>query len=58
MVRAGRFVMNPFSSRAYAGIADLHRLIEFAQRATGARWPGSTYMKAGDVVWALYQSKA
>jgi ribosomal protein S18 acetylase RimI-like enzyme len=49
--------MNPFTSRAYAGIADLHRLIEFAQQATGARQPGSTYMKAGDVVWALYGSK-
>ncbi|MGB8682061.1 MAG: GNAT family N-acetyltransferase [Candidatus Binatus sp.] len=50
--------MNSFTSRAYAGIADLHRLIEFAQQTTGARWPGSTYTKAGDVVWALYQSKA
>jgi ribosomal protein S18 acetylase RimI-like enzyme len=49
--------MNPFSSRAYAGIEDLHRLIEFAQLATGARLPGSTYMKGGDVVWALYGSK-
>jgi ribosomal protein S18 acetylase RimI-like enzyme len=46
--------MNPFSSRAYAGSADLHRLIEFAQQTTGARWPGSTYMKAGDVVWMLF----
>ncbi len=49
--------MSSFSSRAYAGIADLHRLIEFAQQTTGARWPGSTYMKAGDVVWTLYGSK-
>lgn len=46
--------MNPFSSRAYAGTADLHRLIEFAQEATGARWPRSTYMKVGDVVWMLF----
>ena len=49
--------MSPFSSRAYAGTADLHRLIEFAQQATGARWPGSTYMKAGDVVSMLYGAK-
>ena len=49
--------MNPFSSRAYAGIADLHLLIEFARQATGARWPSSTYMKVGDVVWKLYGSK-
>jgi ribosomal protein S18 acetylase RimI-like enzyme len=49
--------MNPFSSRAYEGSADLHLLIEFAQQTTGARWPGSTYMKAGDVVWMLYGAK-
>jgi ribosomal protein S18 acetylase RimI-like enzyme len=49
--------MNPYFSRAYAGTADLHLLIQFAQQATGARWPGSTYMKAGDVVWMLYGSK-
>ena len=46
--------MSPFSSRAYASRADLQLLIEFAQHATGARWPGSTYMKAGDVVWMLF----
>lgn len=45
--------MTSFSSRAYAGSADLDRLIEFAQKATGARWPRSTYMKAGDVVWMM-----
>ena len=45
--------MTPFSSRAYAGTADLDRLIDFAQKATSARWPRSTYMKAGDVVWML-----
>jgi len=49
--------MTPFSSRAYEGSADLHLLIQFAQHATAARWPGSTYMKAGDVVWMLYGSK-
>ena len=49
--------MNPFSSRAYEGSADLRLLIQFAQQATAARWPGSTYMKAGDVVWILYGAK-
>jgi len=49
--------MNPFSSHAYAGSTDLHLLIEFARQATRARWPSSTYMKAGDVVWMLYGSK-
>jgi mycothiol synthase len=49
--------MNPFSSRAYAGAADLALLIDFAQMTTGARWPSSTYMKAGDVVWMLYGAK-
>ena len=49
--------MTSFTSRAYAGSADLNRLIDFAQKATGARWPRSTYMKAGDVVWTLYGSK-
>jgi ribosomal protein S18 acetylase RimI-like enzyme len=48
--------MNPFSSRTFAGTADLHRLVEFARQTTGARWPSSTYVKAGDVVWALYRS--
>jgi ribosomal protein S18 acetylase RimI-like enzyme len=46
--------MSSSSSRAYAGIADLHELIEFAKRATRARWPRSTYMKAGDVIWMLF----
>ena len=45
--------MPSFSSRAYAGGADLDRLIDFAQKATGARRPRSTYMKAGDVVWMM-----
>ena len=45
--------MNPFSSRAYAGIADLHLLIDFARKATRARWPRSTYQKVGDVVWSF-----
>ena len=49
--------MTSFTSRAYAGSADLNRLIDFAQKTTGARWPRSTYMKAGDVVWTLYGSK-
>ncbi len=49
--------MNPFSSRAYTGTSDLHQLIDFAQMATGARWPSSTYQKVGDVVWMLYTSK-
>jgi ribosomal protein S18 acetylase RimI-like enzyme len=46
--------MNPFSSRAYAGAADLALLIDFAQMTTAVRWPGSTYQKVGDVVWMLY----
>ncbi len=49
--------MTTFSSRAYNGGADLRLVIEFARQATGSRWPGSTYMKAGDVVWALYETK-
>src|SRR5260370_190064 len=46
--------MNPFSSRAYSGAADLDALIEFATKATGARWPRLNYMKGGDVVWMLF----
>lgn len=46
--------MNPFSSRAYDGAADLALVIDFAQTTTGVRWPGSTYQKVGDVVWMLY----
>jgi len=46
--------MTSFTSRAYAGSADLDRLIDFAQNATGACWPRSTYMKAGDVVWMMF----
>jgi ribosomal protein S18 acetylase RimI-like enzyme len=46
--------MTSFTSRAYAGSADLNRLIDFAQKTTGARWPRSTYMKAGDVVWMMF----
>jgi ribosomal protein S18 acetylase RimI-like enzyme len=49
--------MTSFTSRTYVGRADLNRLIDFAQKTTGARWPRSTYMKAGDVVWTLYGSK-
>jgi ribosomal protein S18 acetylase RimI-like enzyme len=46
--------MTPFSSRAYTGTADLDLLVDFAQKATSARWPRPTYMKAGDVVWMLF----
>ena len=46
--------MTPFSSRVYAGNADLHTLVEFARQTTGARWPRATYQKVGDVVWMLY----
>jgi len=49
--------MSTFFSRVYAGNTDLHLLIEFARQATSARWPGSTYMKVGDIVWTLYGSK-
>lgn len=45
--------MNHFTSRAYSGAADLDLLIDFARKTTAARWPRSTYMKAGDVVWGL-----
>ena len=50
--------MTSFTSRAYAGSVDLNRLVDFAQKATGARWPRSTYMKAGDVVWTLSRIEA
>ena len=43
--------MDTISSRAYTGASDLNLLVRFAQSTTAARWPGSTYMKAGDVVW-------
>ncbi len=46
--------MTSFSSRAYAGSADLDRLIDFTEKATGARFPRSTYMKGGDVVWMMF----
>jgi ribosomal protein S18 acetylase RimI-like enzyme len=49
--------MKAFSSRTFSGAADLELLIKFAQHTTGARWPRSTYMKAGDVVWAFCESK-
>lgn len=45
--------MNHFTSRVYCGAADLDLLIDFARKTTAARWPRSTYMKAGDVVWML-----
>src|SRR5690242_21949733 len=45
--------MNQLVARAYAGASDLKRLIEFAQNAARARWPRSTYKKAGDVVWMM-----
>jgi mycothiol synthase len=45
--------MRDFTSRAYAGASDLNLLIEFAEKAAGARWPRSTYKNVGDVVWAL-----
>jgi ribosomal protein S18 acetylase RimI-like enzyme len=43
--------MNHYTSRAYAGAPDLKLLIEFAEQAASARWPRSTYKKAGDMVW-------
>jgi ribosomal protein S18 acetylase RimI-like enzyme len=49
--------MNHFTSRAYSGAADLDLLIDFARKTTGARWPRSTYMKVGDVVWMAHGSK-
>lgn len=39
---------------AYAGTADLVRLIAFAQRTTTARLPDPPYYHVGDIVWQLY----
>ncbi len=50
----GEVTVTKISSRPYAGDADLALLIAFAQQATAARLPRATYMKAGDIVWALY----
>lgn len=46
--------MTAYSSRAYAGAQDLRQLIKFAEMASATRMPRSTYLKAGDVVWAMY----
>jgi ribosomal protein S18 acetylase RimI-like enzyme len=46
--------MNQIITRAYADAADLNLLIEFARKASKARWPQSTYKKVGDVVWSGY----
>ncbi len=43
--------------RSYSGALDLERLIEFASGTIRAHWPQSTYMKGGDIVWALYASR-
>ena len=46
--------MNHLTSRGYACARDLNLLIEFAKKATKARWPRSTYKKVGDVVvWTM-----
>ncbi len=45
--------MPVYSSRAFSGESDLRLLIEFAQRATAARGPRSTYWHAGDIVWQI-----
>jgi len=49
--------MSHFNSRDYSGVSDLERLIAFASQAARARLPRSTYMKGGDLVWALYASR-
>jgi ribosomal protein S18 acetylase RimI-like enzyme len=46
--------MNQMTSRACVGAEDLSLLIQFATRATRARWPLSTYKRVGDMVWAGY----
>lgn len=46
--------MTAYTSRTYSGVQDLKGLIKFAEMASAARMPRSTYLKAGDVVWAMY----
>ncbi|MGI8927785.1 MAG: GNAT family N-acetyltransferase [Tepidiformaceae bacterium] len=46
--------MSSFTSRPYAGAADLDLLIAFAREATTARWPGLAYLHPGDVAWQLF----
>lgn len=46
--------MTGYTSRVYSDAQDLKQLIKFAEMASGARMPRSTYLKAGDVVWAMY----
>jgi mycothiol synthase len=38
----------------YSGAQDLKLWIKFTEMASAARMPRSTYLKAGDVVWAMY----
>jgi mycothiol synthase len=46
--------VSAYTSRTYSGAQDLNHLIKFAERATAARMPRSTYLKPGDIVWAMY----
>lgn len=46
--------MSVFRSRPFAGESDLRLLVAFAQDATAARWPRSTYWHAGDIVWQAF----
>jgi mycothiol synthase len=46
--------MAAYASRAYTRAQDLEQLIKFAELASAVRMPRSTYLKPGDVVWAMY----
>ncbi len=46
--------MAAYTSRAYSGAEDLKQLIRFAEMASAARMPRSTYVKPGDIIWAMY----
>ena len=45
--------MTAFSARPYVGGEDINNLIEFATRATAARFPGLTVWNPGDIAWQL-----
>ncbi len=46
--------MTAYTSRVYSGGEDLKLLIKFAEMASVALMPLTTYLKPGDVVWAMY----
>ena len=49
--------MSRFTSLPCAGEPDLPSLIEFARRTLLARFPRTTYLHPGDVVWRYYTPK-